>query len=58
MDVKDFKADEAYQDSARMGELLRQLDLNNPNKLFVGEQSSVPSLIQKYMTCQADQTHN
>ena len=54
MDVKDFKAAEAYQDSARMGELLQQLDLNQPDKLVIEEQSSIPSLMQKYMTCQAE----
>ena len=54
MDVKDYKAAEAYQDSAMMGELLQQLDLNQPDKLVIEEQSSIPSLMQKYMTCQAE----
>jgi hypothetical protein len=51
--VKDFKDDAAYQNNPHEGELLQALDLNNPGKLVLANQSSVPRLLQQYMSCQA-----
>ena len=53
MDLKDFKDDVAFQNNPHEGELLQSLDLNNPGKLVLANQSSVPRLLQQYMSCQA-----
>ena len=53
MDLQDFKNNEAYWTSSQVGGLLYKLDLNDPGVNVVDSQSSIPSLMQGYMACQA-----
>lgn len=53
MDLQDFKTNEEYRTSSQVGGLLDKLDLNDPGANVVDSRSSIPSLMQSYMACQA-----
>ena len=53
MDLKDFKNDDAFKTSSQVEGLLDKLDLNDPGLNVVDSRSSIPSLMQSYMACQA-----
>ena len=53
MDLKDFKNDDAFKTSSQVEGLLDKLDLNDPGLSVVDSRSSIPSLMQSYMACQA-----
>ena len=54
MNVLDFKDSDVYKDSSQVTELLRQIDLTNPDTLVVSSQSSVSQIMQNYIACQSE----
>ena len=56
MDVKDFAADPQYASSCQAAECLNKLDLNDPTKSALGEDESMASLMQAYVSSTAHST--
>ena len=54
MDDQDFKDTDLYQESSKVTGLLQELDLNDPNKLVVTNQTSLPKVVQNFIACQAE----
>ena len=54
MDIRDFKNEEIYQAGGQIDQLLKQLNLQDPNRIIIGDQTSVPQLLHDYI---AAQTH-
>ena len=54
MDIRDFKNEEIYQAGGQIDLLLKQLNMQEPNRIVIGDQSSVPQLLHDYI---AAQTH-
>ena len=54
MDIRDFKNEEIYQAGGQIDQLLKQLNLQDPNRIIIGDQPSVPQSLHDYI---AAQTH-
>ena len=54
MDIRDFKAEEIYQLGGEINQLLSKISLQDPQRMVIGEQTSVPQLLHDYI---AAQTH-
>ena len=54
MNDQDFKDKNLYQESSKVTGLLQELDLTNPNKLVVTNQTSLPKVVQNFIACQAE----
>ena len=53
MNNQDFKDTNLYQESSKVMGLLQELDINDPNKLVVTNQTSLPKVVQNFIACQA-----
>ena len=54
MDTEDFKDTDLFIESSKVTGLLQELDINDPDKLVVTNQASLPTVVQNFIACQSE----
>ena len=54
MDTEDFKDTDLFIESSKVTRLLQELDINDPDKLVVTNQASLPTVVHNFIACQTE----